>query len=1001
VSIESVTTGKNSSTVSVPVEASNLNEDIGVLEFTISYDDALLKFQGEGLSELGLSNVINNRGGDFVTNISAPGQLVLSFSSASNPISAGASSEFDGTLFEIDFEVRGNAGGSPLTFDSAFMDNPQGGNVGATYQSGNVAVTASPSADFSFTPSVVDVGEPVDFDGSSSSDPDGSIANYEWDFGDGSTGSGPTPSHSYSSEGDFDVQLTVTDDLGATDTKTKTITVENESPTIDQNSELGLNNQGRAAITTSELSASDPDDGPSELTYTVTTLPSEGDLLVRGTALSSNGTFTEEDIQNGDVEYNHTGAPGSDSFEFDLSDSEGEGPTGQTFSITINGPPAVATNDGLTVAIQQQEPITSSELSASDPDDGPGQLTYIVTTPPAEGELLVGGTALSGGDTSTQQDIQDAPSLPPKPAQGRDTFTQQDIQDGNVEYNHTSQGTTDDSFEFALKDPGGLGPTGQTFSITVIANRAPSASDDSYTTTGTLTVSAPGVLENDSDPDGDALTASLVSGVSSGTLSFSSDGSFEYVPNSGFGGTDTFTYEVADGNGASDQATVTIDVNRPPEVALTVSGITAKIGGPPVRLESPQGRVFTDPDGDNLSLSASTSNGGVGTVSVKGNTAVMIQPQGTGSANVTIAADDGFAQVSTQFTFTVEDVGPLEESPTDKVVAPIGPGNEGQRVSLGSTGVTVVPSNLNGSGQVVFEKFDSPPENPSGIVDANVSQFRFVFDAQGEDGFSVGAGTQLEMLADELSGVNDPSQVTVYGRATPGQGAFTDVSTRVGGGGDRIVAVTDGFSEFVLGSNSQPLPVEISSMNAVLEDGNARLTWQTASETNNAGFEIQRKAEPESGPGRSWTKVGTVESKAPGGTTEEPQSYRFTDTDLPFAADKIKYRLRQVDLDGTATLTDPVAIERPVDRIQFQQPFPNPARSQVTVQFAVPSEKGARNVSLQMYDMLGRVVHRVEEGSVKGRQEVQVDLSNLTSGTYFVRLTVGNTTETRRLSIAR
>ena len=70
-----------------------------------------------------------------------------------------------------------------------------------------------------------------------------------------------------------------------------------------------------------------------------------------------------------------------------------------------------------------------------------------------------------------------------------------------------------------------------------------------------------GVLANDSDIDGDNLTASLLSGPANGSLTLNSNGSFTYTSNGGFTGIDTFTYTVADGNGGSDTATVSVTVN--------------------------------------------------------------------------------------------------------------------------------------------------------------------------------------------------------------------------------------------------------------------------------------------------------------------------------------------------------------------------------------------------------------------------------------------------------
>ena len=107
-------------------------------------------------------------------------------------------------------------------------------------------------------------------------------------------------------------------------------------------------------------------------------------------------------------------------------------------------------------------------------------------------------------------------------------------------------------------------------------NNAPQAVDDSFETeAGTpLTVAVPGVLDNDTDLDGDPLTVALVTGVSNGSLTLNPDGSFSYTPNSAFAGTDSFTYEIDDGNGGTDQATVTIEVGDLPDGALIGIGDT-------------------------------------------------------------------------------------------------------------------------------------------------------------------------------------------------------------------------------------------------------------------------------------------------------------------------------------------------------------------------------------------------------------------------------------------
>lgn len=107
-----------------------------------------------------------------------------------------------------------------------------------------------------------------------------------------------------------------------------------------------------------------------------------------------------------------------------------------------------------------------------------------------------------------------------------------------------------------------LGPAPDIGAFESTPDLPPVAEDDHYATTQdtTLSVGAPGVLGNDADPEGDAMTAVLVDDVSNGQLTLQADGSFVYVPAPGFFGADHFTYEASDGTLPSNIATVTIEV---------------------------------------------------------------------------------------------------------------------------------------------------------------------------------------------------------------------------------------------------------------------------------------------------------------------------------------------------------------------------------------------------------------------------------------------------------
>jgi VCBS repeat-containing protein len=136
--------------------------------------------------------------------------------------------------------------------------------------------------------------------------------------------------------------------------------------------------------------------------------------------------------------------------------------------------------------------------------------------------------------------------------------------DGRLQY--VPQGNYNGSDSFTYKANDGVADSNiATVIITVNpANNAPVAAADTYRMkrNSTLEVPAPGVLANDQDIENGGLTITLVNGVSHGTLTLNSDGSFTYTPNPDFRGEDAFTYQISDPEGATSITTVTINVRK-------------------------------------------------------------------------------------------------------------------------------------------------------------------------------------------------------------------------------------------------------------------------------------------------------------------------------------------------------------------------------------------------------------------------------------------------------
>ncbi len=184
------------------------------------------------------------------------------------------------------------------------------------------------------------------------------------------------------------------------------------------------------------------------------------------------------------------------------------------------------------------------------------------------------------------------------------------------------------------------------------------------------------------------------------------------------------------------------------------------------------------------------------------------------------------------------------------------------------------------------------------------------------------------------------------------------------------------------------LPVQIASFLASwASSSSVRLQWTTLSETNNFGFEVQRKD----------SSAGLFE-RLPGGfvpghgTTVVPQEYTFVDQH-PLAEGAL-YRLKQIDLDGSEHLSDPIVAGKltlarestmPED-FSLEQNYPNPFNPSTTIRFGLPN---GSHVTLTVHNTLGQQVALLRDGEQEaGFKEVKFDASGLSSGVYFYRMQV-------------
>ncbi len=174
-----------------------------------------------------------------------------------------------------------------------------------------------------------------------------------------------------------------------------------------------------------------------------------------------------------------------------------------------------------------------------------------------------------------------------------------------------------------------------------------------------------------------------------------------------------------------------------------------------------------------------------------------------------------------------------------------------------------------------------------------------------------------------------------------------------------------------------PVPVELISFTSNKMDDVIELRWLTATETNNNGFEIERKADT-----NSWSIIGFVKGR---GTTSEKTDYSFIDNISQLNADSIAYRLKQIDFDGNYSYSREVHIKNSVPiKFILEQNYPNPFNPSTKIKFEIPKQT---NVKLVVYDVLGNeAAVLVNKELNTGSYEYVWDASYFPSGVYFYRI---------------
>jgi len=332
--------------------------------------------------------------------------------------------------------------------------------------------------------------------------------------------------------------------------------------------------------------------------------------------LNANGSFTYTP---------HGNFNGTDSFQYKANDGRADS-NAATVTITVtpvNDPPTVA-DDSYAVNEEETLNVTAPGVLGNDTDPESDPMTLVWAGTPQHGSLTWEA-------------------------------------DGSFTYDPVDNYSGPDSFEYKASDGKGRRTKAEsspaTVRITIIpVNDLPVAVDDSYTVDEdtTVTVAAPGVLGNDSDIDGDVLTAVSVSAPSHGALTLRADGSLVYRAHYNWNGSDSFTYKAFDGTDDSNVVTVTITVNPTNDPPRQPRGLQPKNRRTGLPCDQDLSWRCTDRDGDQLTYAVYFGT--------------TMRPPQVASGLTTASYDPGLLQANRRYYWKVKATDPSGETSVGRLV---------------------------------------------------------------------------------------------------------------------------------------------------------------------------------------------------------------------------------------------------------------------------------------------------------------------------------------------
>ncbi len=462
---------------------------------------------------------------------------------------------------------------------------------------------------------------------------------------------------------------------------------------------------------------------------------------------------------------------------------------------------------------------------------------------------------------------------------------------------------------------------------------------------------------------------------------------------------------------------VTVTVNPAPAAPAITASNASICGGTPVTIS-----VGSPVNGYSYQLFLNGSPSGSPVVA---NGAVSFTASAAGTYSVRATSNNCDSPVSNEVTITSTPTFTANAGPDKAVCSTNAQGSktvtlEGNTAPSGTNGAWTVVSKPSGSGNPVFADATNPTTTVSGLnsgayvfrwtvsstsCGSQADEVTITLDCEAEVVSSMQPKAVSEYQNEDVLFTFGDSDAPITAYSIDDNYSIPGVSYRIVNGqlrmyvSNRSALRSDLYSPTIRTTDANggtstlsptviigtPLPVTLTSFTASATNNGIKLNWTTASEKDNAYFQVERSQN-----GKTFLSIGQVKGN---GTSNVAKTYSFTDVSAP--AGTVYYRLKQVDVDGDSEYSKVVSVTASGNKATAQVAVsPNPFTKEVSISINSVED---RTVQVELYDLNQKLIYHETANVTSGKVTLTRDLSRLANGVYILRITGASLSEIIRV----